>query len=218
MSDRPALTTTEAYDLWARSYDAHDNPLVAQSELPLAELTPVLSGKRVLELGCGTGRLAPAILAAGATEYVGVDGSSGMLERARTLQDPRAVGGGEGAWPRWPARGAGAARRARAARDRRALRAPGTDHPLGQLPSRGQRAANRVYPGRPDPHTHHRLVPRRTRRHPLPQARSLPRHPGPPRTARLSLMNGGPARATGGGVHRPVGAARKSGSRSRSSS
>lgn len=90
MSDRPALTTTEAYDLWARSYDAHDNPLVAQSELPLAELTPVLSGKRVLELGCGTGRLAPAILAAGATEYVGVDGSSGMLERARTLQDPRA--------------------------------------------------------------------------------------------------------------------------------
>jgi malonyl-CoA O-methyltransferase len=42
----------------------------------------LLTGKRVLELGCGTGRNIPRILAAGAASYTGVDGSSGMLNRA----------------------------------------------------------------------------------------------------------------------------------------
>jgi SAM-dependent methyltransferase len=40
-------------------------------------------GARVLELGCGTARNAPALLAAGAVEYVGVDASAEMLARGK---------------------------------------------------------------------------------------------------------------------------------------
>lgn len=89
MSTEP-MSTTAAYDLWAQTYDSHDNPLVAMSDLALTELAPSLAGKRVLELGCGTGRLAPRVLAAGALTYTGVDGSQGMLTRARQLDDARA--------------------------------------------------------------------------------------------------------------------------------
>lgn len=91
------LTTSEAYDLWAASYDGHDNPLVAQSELVLDELAPLLAGRAVLELGCGTGRLAPRVLAAGAASYTGVDGSAGMLARASAL----AAAADTGARARW---------------------------------------------------------------------------------------------------------------------
>jgi SAM-dependent methyltransferase len=42
-----------------------------------------LGAPRVLEAGCGPGRLAEALLAAGVPEYVGVDVSRAMVERAR---------------------------------------------------------------------------------------------------------------------------------------
>src|SRR5687767_14151773 len=71
------------YDLWSTAYDELDNPLVAMAERALAELLPGLRGQRVVELGCGTGRNAGPVLAAGARAYHGVDGSAGMLARAR---------------------------------------------------------------------------------------------------------------------------------------
>ena len=75
--------TIAGYDLWAGSYDAIDNPLIAMVDRAL-ELEPLeVAGKRVLELGCGTGRLAERFLQAGAANYTGVDGSAGMLGRAR---------------------------------------------------------------------------------------------------------------------------------------
>jgi len=79
------------YDLWSSSYDEFDNPLVAMAAYAMSARLARFAGARVLELGCGTGRNAPAILAAGAAAYVGVDGSPGMLAvaRART-SDPRA--------------------------------------------------------------------------------------------------------------------------------
>lgn len=75
-------STSEAYDLWSSTYDFVDNPLVAQSEVALDELTALVHGASVLELGCGTGRLASRMLGAGASSYTGVDASQGMLERA----------------------------------------------------------------------------------------------------------------------------------------
>lgn len=78
-------STSEAYDLWSSTYDVVDNPLVAQSEVALDELTALARGAAVLELGCGTGRLASRMLDAGAISYTGVDASSGMLQRAAEL-------------------------------------------------------------------------------------------------------------------------------------
>jgi ubiquinone/menaquinone biosynthesis C-methylase UbiE len=75
--------TLRAYDQWATHYDADDNPLVAATGRCLAARPLQVAGARVVELGCGTGRNAPAVLAAGAARYTGVDGSAGMLAEAR---------------------------------------------------------------------------------------------------------------------------------------
>jgi SAM-dependent methyltransferase len=80
-----------AYDRWASTYDTIDNPLIAQSAAVLAARRGIFDGAAVLELGCGTARNGVLALAAGARRYVGVDGSPGMLARARErLDDPRA--------------------------------------------------------------------------------------------------------------------------------
>ena len=80
-----------AYDRWAATYDTIDNPLMALSAAVLAERQAAFDGAAVLELGCGTARNGALALAAGARRYLGVDGSPGMLARARErLADPRA--------------------------------------------------------------------------------------------------------------------------------
>jgi len=83
--------TRDDYNAWAATYDAVDNPLVAMSTIALEAAAGAFAGARVLELGCGTARNAPAILQAGAREYVGVDASAEMLARgqARTGGDGR---------------------------------------------------------------------------------------------------------------------------------
>jgi SAM-dependent methyltransferase len=80
---------SSGYDLWAHSYDGSDNPLVAMTTVAMRRWRP--EGRRVLELGCGTGRNAPFFLARGFEAYVGVDVSPGMLSQAaRNVADPRA--------------------------------------------------------------------------------------------------------------------------------
>ena len=46
-------------------------------------LAPHVAGKRVLDVGCGSGRLADALLAAGASSYHGIDISSAAVEEGR---------------------------------------------------------------------------------------------------------------------------------------
>jgi ubiquinone/menaquinone biosynthesis C-methylase UbiE len=83
--------TSAGYDVWSSTYDQDDNPMIVMADRALADLLPHVRGQRVLELGCGTGRNADALLAAGAASYVGVDGSAGMLARAcERITDPRA--------------------------------------------------------------------------------------------------------------------------------
>jgi malonyl-CoA O-methyltransferase len=87
----PLADTLDAYDLWSRAYDTFDNPLIAMTEHALDAAPLQVAGRRVLELGCGTGRNVRRVLALGAASYVGVDGSGGMLARAQAqLADPRA--------------------------------------------------------------------------------------------------------------------------------
>lgn len=75
------VSTQVGYDRWAEIYDAEDNPLVALETRHLPPLMGEVWGKRVLDLGCGTGRHAVALAARGA-EVTALDFSDGMVARA----------------------------------------------------------------------------------------------------------------------------------------
>lgn len=66
--------TQQAYERWAPLYPpiAH-NPLMRVEQAAMLELMPEVSGRRVLDLACGTGRYSRVLAAAGATEVVAVD-------------------------------------------------------------------------------------------------------------------------------------------------
>jgi SAM-dependent methyltransferase len=76
------LPTREGYDRWAAIYDAEDNPLVLLEEQHLAPLLGDVRGLDVVDLGCGTGRHAVRLAAAGA-RVTAVDFSDGMVAKAR---------------------------------------------------------------------------------------------------------------------------------------
>lgn len=72
------------YDAMAADYDAHveTSPYTALYEAPgLQALLPPLAARRVLDVGCGTGRTSARLADAGA-EVVGFDASPEMLRRA----------------------------------------------------------------------------------------------------------------------------------------
>jgi malonyl-CoA O-methyltransferase len=77
------LPTKDGYDRWAAIYDAEDNPLVALEEPWVERLLGDVRGLAVADIGCGTGRHALRLSAAGATVHA-LDFSEAMLERART--------------------------------------------------------------------------------------------------------------------------------------
>ena len=85
-----AVTTREGYDLWASVYDSDGNPLIMLEEPEVGTALGPVSGKAVLDLGCGTGRHAVRLAAAGA-RVTGCDFSEGMLARARTKPGSEAV-------------------------------------------------------------------------------------------------------------------------------
>ncbi len=80
--DSTVAETLQGYDAWSSSYDALENSLILMVERVLDLHPEAVRGKRVLELGCGTARLARRFLGQGAAAYTGVDGSAGMLGRA----------------------------------------------------------------------------------------------------------------------------------------
>lgn len=81
--DLAAADTLAGYDRWSATYDETANPMVAATAWALAQHPFDVAGCDVLEAGCGTGRHAERMLAAGARMFTGVDGSRGMLEVAR---------------------------------------------------------------------------------------------------------------------------------------
>lgn len=79
------LDPHEAYALWAPTYppNAH-NPLMKAEERAMLSLLPGdMSGLRVLDAGCGSGRYLLNARTLGATERIGVDFSREMLVAAR---------------------------------------------------------------------------------------------------------------------------------------
>jgi SAM-dependent methyltransferase len=79
----PLASTLTGYDRWAPDYDATPNPMVAATAWALRTRPCAVVAADIVELGCGTGRHAPLMLAAGARSFTGIDGSSGMLAVAR---------------------------------------------------------------------------------------------------------------------------------------
>jgi malonyl-CoA O-methyltransferase len=77
------LPARDAYRLWAPTY-GDENAVSWLEDRLVAEMTPPLSGLRLLDAGCGTGR---RLRGTGAARAVGIDLSPEMLE----------AGGGDGA-------------------------------------------------------------------------------------------------------------------------
>lgn len=78
----PTFSVEEGYARWAPTFASVDDRL----DIDLLDASPGLSarvqGSRVVDLGCGTGRIGAWLQAHGARELVGVDVSPAMLERA----------------------------------------------------------------------------------------------------------------------------------------
>src|ERR1051326_7190087 len=81
------LSTKDGYDRWAAIYDDEGNPLTALEEPWMDTLLGDVRGLAVVDIGCGTGRHAIRLAAAGALVQA-VDFSEAMLERARTKAGP----------------------------------------------------------------------------------------------------------------------------------
>jgi ubiquinone/menaquinone biosynthesis C-methylase UbiE len=79
----------DAYDRWSGIYDHDLNPLTALEEPRVRDTIGQVSGRTVLDLGCGTGRHAVWLASAGA-RVTAVDFSEGMLAEAR--RKPEAAG------------------------------------------------------------------------------------------------------------------------------
>jgi 2-polyprenyl-3-methyl-5-hydroxy-6-metoxy-1,4-benzoquinol methylase len=80
----------DGYDRWAEVYDHDANPLPALEESRMRESIGDVRGLEVLDLGCGTGRHALWMAAAGAN-VTAVDFSEGMLALARQKPGAAAV-------------------------------------------------------------------------------------------------------------------------------
>jgi ubiquinone/menaquinone biosynthesis C-methylase UbiE len=76
------IDTREGYDRWSEIYDFDGNPLIALEEKHFSEILGEVSGLRVADIGCGTGRHAARLAASGA-RVVSVDFSAGMIRKAR---------------------------------------------------------------------------------------------------------------------------------------
>ena len=72
------LSATRAFELWAPTFEAGTNPLIALDDRVLRPLIGRVTSTSLVEIGCGTGRRLAA-LAEHAARVVGIDVCSGML-------------------------------------------------------------------------------------------------------------------------------------------
>ncbi|MBW8735169.1 MAG: class I SAM-dependent methyltransferase, partial [Asticcacaulis sp.] len=77
-----STTNRAGYDRWATIYDTYANSTVAIDDMTFPAVYAHLKGRRVLEIGCGTGRHTIRLAQAG-NDVTGIDLSPGMLSIAR---------------------------------------------------------------------------------------------------------------------------------------
>jgi ubiquinone/menaquinone biosynthesis C-methylase UbiE len=84
------LSLSEGYNRWSEFYDADDIPLHLLEESVVEEAMGDVTGKTILDLGCGTGRQTLRLASRGA-KVTGVDQSEGMLEKAKAKDTTGAI-------------------------------------------------------------------------------------------------------------------------------
>jgi len=134
----------EGWDDYAPFYDWENARTLGRRDVPFWRNLAVHAGGPVLELGCGTGRIALPLARAG-VHVVGIDRSAAMLNRARARVTRAAKAGridlirGDIRFLPFAAAGAAASRRgspaARPARGRKPFRFPLVMAPYGVLQS-----------------------------------------------------------------------------------
>jgi malonyl-CoA O-methyltransferase len=77
------LPTKDGYDLWSSTYDTDGNPLILLETPEVDGAIGPVTGRSVLDLGCGTGRHALRLAALGA-RVTACDFSPGMLAQAQS--------------------------------------------------------------------------------------------------------------------------------------
>jgi malonyl-CoA O-methyltransferase len=90
------LPVQAGYAAWAPLYDDDGNPLTALEGPAVRAWFGPVEGRRVLDLGCGTGRHTLALVEAGAAEVVALDLTPEMMALARAKLEVR-----NGAPVRW---------------------------------------------------------------------------------------------------------------------
>jgi len=88
------LSTREGYDRWSEIYDEEDNPLIVLEERYLPDLLGDVRGLDLVDLGCGTGRHAVRIAAAGQTSGMRFwrrTASPNALQPAYQRRQPRTI-------------------------------------------------------------------------------------------------------------------------------
>ena len=78
------LPPREGYDLWSSIYDDEDNPLIRLEEAEVMRALGDVRGMEAADLGCGTGRHALAMAAAGA-RVTALDFSEGIPAEHATM-------------------------------------------------------------------------------------------------------------------------------------
>ncbi len=77
------LNPLEAYNLWARSYGNESNPIKNLSDELIKNWMTDITGKSVLDVGCGVGKVCQLADLLGASQITGVDFSLPMVEEAK---------------------------------------------------------------------------------------------------------------------------------------
>jgi ubiquinone/menaquinone biosynthesis C-methylase UbiE len=78
------------YDLWSSFYDGYVNSTVAADERHFPRYWDHLQGKKILEIGCGTGRHTIRLVNQ-SNHVLGMDLSKGMLDQARRKLSGKSV-------------------------------------------------------------------------------------------------------------------------------
>ena len=81
MSQPVQLPSAKAHALWASTYDEM-NPVLSLEERTIESLLPVLEGKHVLDVACGTGRWLSRLAVRGPRTAAGLDLCHEMLQQA----------------------------------------------------------------------------------------------------------------------------------------
>lgn len=95
----PELSPAEGYQRWAADYGAEPNAFQQLEAAALESLLPEVSGRRVLDLGGGRGRVCRRVLERGAAGAVAADLTLAMLTEPEAFSGPRLAADAAGPLP-----------------------------------------------------------------------------------------------------------------------